>query len=176
MKANRIKYAVLPLLVLAGILLYYLYPTDTKIPPGITVRKIVVLKSERKMQVYSGDGILLKTYRIALGKNPVGAKHQEGDNKTPEGHYTIYAKNPESKYHKNLGISYPNGDDRSNALKSGIATGGDVKIHGLPNGVSSIGKLQALKDWTAGCIALSNEEIDELYDHTPVGTPIEIKP
>ncbi len=113
---------------------------------------------------------------MALGKNPIGAKQYEGDKKTPEGVYFINAKSADSKFHKNLGISYPNKEDIRIAKQIGKAPGGNIKIHGLQNGLGFIGRLQSFSDWTAGCIALTNEEIDELYEHTPIGTPVEIKP
>jgi murein L,D-transpeptidase YafK len=139
------------------------------------VDSIVVLKSERRLQVYN-NGYLLKTYKVALGESPVGQKHFEGDMKTPEGLYYIYDKNPNSDYHKNLGISYPNAADRAFATKNGKSPGGSVKIHGLKNGKGYIGAAHRLTDWTHGCIAITDEEVDEIYSHTAVGTPINILP
>ena len=156
------------------LLIYYFYP-EQKLPDGTTIDSIEVYKSERKMHVYS-DGKLLKTYTISLGKNPIGAKQFEGDNKTPEGIYTINAKNPNSGYHKNLGISYPEAKDISLANQLGKPTGGDVKIHGIRNGSGFIGKFQRWKDWTAGCIAVTDPEMDELYHATSIGATIKILP
>jgi len=170
-----LKYFLfLVLCVTAGLAIYFFYP-DTPLPKDTVIDKIVVLKSERKLKVYS-KGKLIKTYRISLGLNPVGAKRVEGDMKTPEGIYYINGKNPKSSYYKNLGISYPNNADRKRAKALGKSTGGDIKIHGFKTGSEGPGRLHLLKDWTHGCIALMNEEVDELYDHTAVGTPIEIKP
>lgn len=118
----------------------------------------------------------MKTYRISLGKKPVGDKQFEGDNKTPEGLYTINDKNPHSGYHRNLGVSYPNASDRRKAAQLGKPVGGSIKIHGLPNKVPFLGRLHLLYDWTAGCMAVTNEEIEELYNAVAIGTPIEIKP
>ena len=95
--------------------------------------------------------------------------------KTPEGRYTINNKNPNSEFHKNLGISYPNDEDIAQARQHSKPVGGDIKIHGLKNGQGFIGRFQHWRDWTNGCIALTNEEIDELFKHTPMGIPIEIK-
>ncbi|WP_245945945.1 L,D-transpeptidase family protein [Flavobacterium magnum] len=131
-------------------------------------------KSKRQLQAYS-DGNLIKTYTIALGKNPVGHKVSEGDMKTPEGLYTINAKNPNSAYHKNLGISYPDDSDRAAAARLGKPPGGDIKIHGLRNGRGYIGRFHRWTDWTHGCIAVTDDEIDELYDAVAVGTPITIQ-
>ena len=123
------------------------------------------------MELWSGED-LLNTYKISLGFNPIGHKQHQGDGKTPEGSYTINDKNPNSGYHLNLGISYPNSNDRQNSPNPG----GDIKIHGLKNGQGYIGKFQRWKDWTAGCIAVTDEEVEELYRVVPVGTPIIINP
>ncbi|MEM9673874.1 MAG: L,D-transpeptidase family protein [Bacteroidota bacterium] len=145
------------------------------LPEDVVIDQIVVEKSRRRMYVYSGDS-LLKTYLIALGFNPVGHKEVEGDGKTPEGLYHIDSKNPNSAYHLNLGISYPNEQDRIHAEAIGQSPGGDIKIHGLKNGVGFIGSAHRQTDWTAGCVAVTNEEMEELYRSVPIGTPIEIKP
>lgn len=118
----------------------------------------------------------MKTYTISLGGNPIGDKEYEGDKKTPEGIYYINDKNPNSGYHKNLGISYPNKKDIEQAKKLGKPVGGDIKIHGLKNRTGVIGKLHRWFDWTLGCIALTNNEMDELYYSVPIGTKIEILP
>lgn len=136
---------------------------------------IVVEKGKRKLHAYS-KGILMKTYRISIGRNPKGDKEFEGDRKTPEGLYYINDKNPNSGYYKNLGISYPNKDDVDHAKVLGKKPGGLIKIHGLKKGRGWIGRLHLLKDWTFGCIALTNTEIDELYAAVKIGTPIEIRP
>ena len=115
------------------------------------------------------------TYKVAIGKDRTGRKEFEGDMKTPEGSYTIINKNARSEFHKNLGISYPNQQDIIQAQRIGKAAGGDIKIHGLKNGQGYVGKFHRWIDWTNGCIALTNDEMDQLYDHTPVGTLIEIK-
>ncbi len=168
------KFLILFLILIGGILIYDLYPGN-KIPANAIVDKIVVLKSERKLLAYA-NGTILIAYKISLGKNPIGVKQYEGDKKTPEGIYYINNKTAISKFHKNLGISYPNENDLKNAKQIGNPAGGSIKIHGLQNGLGFIGRLQTLSDWTAGCIALTNEEVDDLYNHTPMGTVIEIKP
>lgn len=154
-------------------------PADTLLGISLTrgqaVDSIVVIKHERKMYVYE-KGNALKAYRISLGDTPEGHKHFQGDEKTPEGLYYIDDKNPNSICHKNLGISYPNAADRAYARRHGRPTGGDIKIHGLPNGQGYIGEGHLLDDWTNGCVAVTDEEIDELYAHTKVGIPILILP
>ena len=139
------------------------------------VDSVVVYKKRREMAVF-GSGRLLKVYHICLGFTPVGAKHFQGDGKTPEGNYTLSCKNPYSQYHKSLCISYPNKDDREFAHKAGKQPGGDVMIHGLPNGEGSRKDEYVADDWTWGCIALNDEEIDDLYAHVHERTPIMLLP
>ncbi|WP_306353485.1 L,D-transpeptidase family protein [Flavobacterium sp. '19STA2R22 D10 B1'] len=173
MKIRKIMLWILVLLI-SGFLVYYYYP-ETKLPENTTVDHLVVYKSKRQLLAFS-EGKLLKVYKISLGKNPIGHKEFEGDNKTPEGIYYIEDRNPKSGYHKNLGISYPNEQDKEKAKKAGKPSGGDIKIHGIRNGAGYINKIQRWSDWTAGCIALTNSEIDELYQAVKIGSKIEIYP
>ncbi|HEY4281515.1 MAG TPA: L,D-transpeptidase family protein [Chthoniobacterales bacterium] len=140
-----------------------------------TVDRIVVEKSARKLLVFR-NGRELKSYMIFLGSNPVGHKQEEGDMKTPEGNYTIDYRNPHSDYHLALHISYPNPDDQARAAERGVSPGGDIMIHGFPNGSGWTENSQPQRDWTAGCIALTDPEIEELWQIVPDGTPIEIRP
>ena len=148
---------------------------NAELPAELQFDRLVVDKRARRLTAYAG-GEAVREYRIALGWAPEGRKQMEGDGKTPEGIYFVDGKNPNSRYYKNLGVSYPNADDRAAAVALGVSPGGDIKIHGLPAGQEHLGGTHWLQDWTAGCIAVSNEEIDELYTRTPVGTPIEILP
>lgn len=141
------------------------------LPAQIVIDSIVVEKKSHILMVFN-QGVLLKKYRVALGTQPIGHKQFEGDRKTPEGMYYINGKNPNSSYYKNLGISYPNANDLAYAKTHGKSAGGDVKIHGLPLSWADIGKAQCESDWTWGCIALSNEEMEELYTHVKIGAPI----
>ncbi len=134
---------------------------------------IVVIKSQRIMRLLRG-GEVIRQYEISLGKNPNGPKMRQGDNRTPEGLYVISGRNPKSAYHLALKISYPDPIDLINAHSMGAKPGGNVMIHGLPNGVKN--KYRMEKDWTNGCIAVSNEEIEEIWNLVPDGTPIEILP
>lgn len=127
------------------------------------------------MQLYQGEH-LLKSYRIALGGNPTGPKIRQGDHKTPEGIYRIDAKNARSQFHLSLHISYPNENDRANARKLGVAPGGDIMIHGLPDRYAYLGSLHTKYDWTDGCIAVTNAEIEEIWKLVPTGTEVEIRP
>lgn len=140
-----------------------------------TITYILVEKRERKMTIFH-DNQAIKSYKIALGAQPIGAKHQEGDNKTPEGFYKIFSKNNKSKFHLSLKISYPNKNDIHYALTKNLACGGDLMIHGVGKGFEWLGKMHAFFDWTKGCIAVSNAEIEEIYNLTPLGTPVEIRP
>jgi len=163
------------LIVAFVIFLIYNYYPDKSLPPGAKIDSIVVRKSARMMDVYFHQ-VLLKTYHVSIGRNPTGQKQFEGDERTPEGHYVISDKNSNSDFHKNLGISYPNRQDIENSLKIGKPPGGDIKIHGLKNGLGLLGRMHRLTNWTNGCVAVTNSEIDELFAGTPKGTPINILP
>ena len=139
------------------------------------VDSILVVKRFRHMYVFH-DNKLLKVYKIALGDSPVGPKHFKDDRKTPEGIYYITARNAVSAAHKSLRISYPNEQDRQYARRFGRPTGGDIMIHGKMNGDTDENSDYGDEDWTWGCIAVSNKEIDELYDHVTVGAVINILP
>lgn len=156
-------------------MIFFLFRPYKPIDKSVRIDKIVVDKSNRKLSIYE-NGKFIKSYKISLGKVTKGAKEFEGDMKTPEGMYVINDKNANSGYHKNLGISYPNQKDIDHAASLGKSPGGLIKIHGIKNGYGWIGRLHLLKNWTLGCIAITDNEIDELYEIIPIGTPIEIKP
>ncbi len=136
--------------------------------------KIVVVKSTHTMTLYS-KGQVLRTYRVALGRGSGNPKRQQGDHETPEGLYSIDAKNAHSRFHLALHVSYPNTQDRERAQKLGVDPGGDIMIHGIENGLGWLGSLQHQIDWTDGCIALTDQEIAEVWKLVPVGTPVEIR-
>ena len=136
---------------------------------------VVVEKSARRMTLLR-DGQVLKTFAVALGGAPRGHKQQEGDGRTPEGDYSIDSKNPRSHFHLALHISYPDADDRVRAAGRGVPPGGDIMIHGLPNGLGWLGALHLLRDWTDGCIAVTDPEIEEIWTLVDTGTPIQIRP
>ena len=136
---------------------------------GPSVTLIEVHKADRKMFLMHDDKVL-KTYDIQLGGNPVGTKHFEGDGKTPEGSYKISQRNPGSTYHLSLRISYPNDADRAFAKAAHKEPGGDIFIHGQPGWTKVSG------DWTVGCIAVSDKEIEQIYSMVTPGTPIHIFP
>lgn len=142
-----------------------------------SVSRIVVKKSERRMELLDRRGNVIRDYRIALGKNPVGRKIKEGDNKTPEGEYVIDMRKDDSDYHLALRISYPGPNDVVRAKKAGANPGGNIFIHGMPNdGGWMWWKYNDRRDWTFGCIAVNNDAIEEIWQMVPKGTPIVIKP
>ncbi|MFZ1169151.1 MAG: L,D-transpeptidase family protein [Candidatus Sulfotelmatobacter sp.] len=122
----------------------------------------MVLKKERTLELLD-RGKVIKTYRVALGGNPVGPKTRQGDHRTPEGVYVLDFRNAHSRFYKAIHISYPNEHDRAFARVKGVSPGGDVFVHGLPDGYGAIGAAHRLRDWTDGCIAVTDEEIDEIW-------------
>lgn len=135
---------------------------------------ILVDKSDRMLRVYSG-GVVIRAYEgLQYGDQPMGHKQFEGDERTPEGRYTIDYGNPQSSFHLSLHIDYPNAEDQAFARSKGRSPGGLIFIHGQPNGMPEGERM--FGDWTDGCIALSNSEIADLWSLVPDGTPIEIRP
>jgi tetratricopeptide (TPR) repeat protein len=147
---------------------------DDAIQKG-SVDRILIEKSARRLMLTS-QGEVLKTYKIALGGNPIGPKERQGDNKTPEGTYFIDARNRDSQFHLSLHISYPNEKDKIRAKKLGVSPGGNIMIHGIKSDFSWVGDAHAAVDWTKGCIAVTNEEIEEIAKLAPNGTIVEIRP
>ncbi|HWR16644.1 MAG TPA: L,D-transpeptidase family protein [Terriglobales bacterium] len=143
--------------------------------PAQTADRILIKKSERRMFLYSA-GKVIKTYRIALGGSPIGKKTRQGDHRTPEGIYKIDSKNSRSRFHLALHVSYPNAADREHARKLRVSPGGDIMIHGLPDAYAYLGALHRQRDWTDGCIAVTNAEIEEIWKLVPVGTEVGILP
>lgn len=147
-------------------------PKPPSLLPLEAVSRILIEKSKRRITIYVGDKVA-RVWPIALGKTPIGAKVREGDNRTPEGVFRVDRLNSGSEYHLSLGLDYPQEKHRSAAQKLGVSAGGDIMIHGQPN-LSSMPKLPG--DWTAGCIALTDDEIEELFAATELGTQVEIRP
>jgi murein L,D-transpeptidase YafK len=135
--------------------------------------QIIVVKHQHKMTLLA-HGVPIKVYQIALGTGGLGPKQSQGDNKTPEGKYIIDSKNMNSRFHIAFHISYPNIADKARAKSLGVAPGGDIMIHGVEKKYEYLGSLQHNYDWTEGCIALTNPEIEEFSRLVPLGTPIEI--
>jgi murein L,D-transpeptidase YafK len=145
------------------------------LPRDAAADRVLVEKSARRLTLLK-NGSTLKTYRVALGRAPVGAKEYEGDQRTPEGAYTIDFHKPDSDYHLALHVSYPEQRDVDRAEAQGLSAGSDIMIHGLPNGRGWIGRFHRRNDWTAGCVAVADFEIEEIYRAVPDVTPIELRP
>lgn len=137
--------------------------------------KVVVEKRLHRMTLFQ-NGRELCTYHVALGRNPVGPKLRAGDHKTPEGSYVLDSRNAASGFHLAMHVSYPNSADRAEAAKSGVEPGGLIMVHGIKNGLGWLGRFHRFIDWTDGCIALTDSEMDQFWKLVPVGTPIEIHP
>ncbi len=141
--------------------------------PSKRADRVLIEKTKRRLTLFR-DGEVLKTFRIVLGFAPEGDKRREGDGKTPEGHYRIDRRNDRSRFYLSLGIDYPRADQRRAARLEGRDPGGDIFIHGQPHRQRSVPALEY--DWTAGCAAVSNTEIEEIWKYVAIGTPVEIRP
>lgn len=139
------------------------------------VAQVFVDKSARKMFLLDESDQVVKYYHISLGDSPKGHKQQEGDEKTPEGTYLLDYKNENSIAHRSIHISYPNPQDKAVAKKLGVSPGGAIMIHGQMNGLAHLTKINQQRDWTDGCIAVSNDEMDEIMELVEVGTQIKIE-
>jgi murein L,D-transpeptidase YafK len=162
-------------LVVVVLLLCASWPFGFAQNASVGVDRLVVYKRERKLVLFS-QGKELRSYKVALGAEPVGPKTRQGDHRTPEGLYILDSRNSNSHYYKAFHISYPNSKDIAAARESGNSPGGDIMLHGLPKEYAWVGKAHSLHDWTDGCVAVSDEEMDEIWKLVRVGTPIEIKP
>ena len=145
------------------------------LPDGVRADRIIIDKSRHQL-ILLEQNRPIKTYAVALGRESSGRKEREGDGKTPEGLYRIDSRKADSAYHLALHISYPNAQDMETAKTRGVSPGGAIMIHGIRNGLGKIGKLHRLTDWTAGCIAVTNREIEEIWRAIPDGSPVEIRP
>jgi murein L,D-transpeptidase YafK len=165
---------VLLAMVIAVALMIWLRPGPWPLPPlSGKADLIIVEKSARRMQVMQG-GQVMREYRIALGFSPQGIKAEQGDGRTPEGLFRIDRRNGSSAYHLSLGIDYPRRSDRAAAAARGVSPGGDIFFHGQPNSLPDTVKLPG--DWTAGCIALTNTEMREIWNVVDIGTVVDIRP
>lgn len=154
---------------------FYTLPISASTQP-MKADKVIVYKANRTLQLLR-NGRVIREYRVALGKNPKGHKIHSGDNRTPEGNYTIAWRNPNSKFHLSINISYPDDIDAEVAESLGLKPGDAIMIHGLPNGISNGAKMgHPYQDWTNGCIAVNNQEMEEIWHMVDDGTPISIWP
>lgn len=157
------------------VLLIWANRRSEPLPVDARADYVQVYKSERRL-VLLRQGNPIKVYHVALGPRTVGHKEREGDGKTPEGLYQIDSRKPDSAFHRALHVSYPNARDIQAAKSKGINPGGAIMLHGIRKGLGWIGNVHRLIDWTAGCIAVTNWEIEEIWRAVPDGTPIEIRP
>lgn len=149
--------------------------TTAALTSAPAVSQVLVRKEDRRLYLMAGSDVV-RSYRISLGDNPVGHKLYEGDERTPEGRYTLDWRNENSDFYKSIHISYPNDEDRSLAAAWGLDPGGSIMIHGLPNNAGDLAFAYIGLDWTDGCIAVSNEEMEEIWQLVADGTPIHILP
>jgi len=161
------------IIALVIISFYFMYARCLAVPQQAD--RILVLKKEKRM-ILMNNGETLKSYKVALGRHPSGRKISQGDFRTPEGKYTLDYRNSKSRFYRSIHISYPNSDDMADAKKRGVNPGNGIMIHGLPRGFEDLGDVHTEINWTKGCIAVSNEEMDEIWAMVRDGTPIEIKP
>lgn len=162
------------------ILICCLFPVCAGLVPALAAPvpgadRVVVDKSERRLYLYQGRDVL-RSYQIALGKNPLGPKRHQGDNRTPEGRYTLDRRNPRSRFYRAIHISYPNEQDLRRAAARGVRPGGNIMLHGVPNKYSDGKDFFVRHDWTDGCIAVTNEDMSEIWQLVADNTPIEIYP
>jgi len=165
---------VLSITAFACLIAWNLWP-NTPLPTGTRADLVVVRKAARRLELFRGNE-LLKTYTVSLGRHPIGTKTQQGDGRTPEGEYRLDYRNPGSSFHKALHISYPEPADIESARSRGVDPGGLVMVHGTKNGLGWLGRLYRAIDWTDGCVAVTNGEIDEIWRVVPDGTKIILKP
>ena len=161
---------------LVGLILYIVdaqtHHASAGLPP---VELVVVYKSRQTMELLAGNEVV-RSYQVALGRNPLGRKERAGDFRTPEGSYIIDWHKENSRFYKSLHISYPNSRDRAEAKNQGRSPGGNIMIHGLPKGFEDLADVHYMRNWTKGCIAVNNAEMEEIWQLVADGTPIIIKP
>jgi murein L,D-transpeptidase YafK len=162
------------LLVTCALIAWAQWPA-TPLPTTVHVDRVVVSKSTRTLSLLQGSTVI-RSYPIALGRHLVGSKQKEGDNRTPEGLYQLDSVNLSSGFHRALHVSYPSPADSRSAHARGELPGGAIMVHGIKNGLGFLGRLHSLVNWTNGCIAVSNAQIEEIVRVVPVGTPIQINP
>ena len=163
-------------IVVIGAALAWANWPEARVPPGVVADQLVVQKSQRRLLVFS-RGRLVKSYPVSLGHHPIGKKEREGDGKTPEGFYAIdFRKERSSCCYRSFHISYPNATDQARAAALGVSPGGSIMIHGLSWPFFWAGRLHRWYDWTDGCVAVTNQEMAELWRIVPVGTPVDLQP
>jgi len=175
MSISTIRRSILFTLLLTALSIMLAPARHDAVAAFSPVDRVVVYKTQKIMQLLKGEEVI-RTYQVALGRNPSGHKQVAGDFRTPEGTYLIDRHNKLSRFYRSLHISYPNSRDISAAKERGRSPGGDIMIHGLPKGFEDLADLHFMRNWTKGCIAVNNAEIDEIFRLVKDGTPIDIKP
>jgi len=160
--------------MLCAVLAWANWPTE-RLGTGTRADLVVVRKSARVLELYQADS-LLKSYAVSLGSDPLGPKRAEGDGRTPEGTYVLDYRKSDSSFHRALHISYPSASDTAQATANGLNPGGSIMVHGLPNGLGFLGRLHRYFDWTEGCVAVTNREIEEIWAAVADGTRIRVEP
>jgi murein L,D-transpeptidase YafK len=150
-------------------------PPPAMAPADVLADRVEVFKRARRLEL-KRQGRTIRHYRVALGFAPEGPKQREGDGRTPEGAYAIDGRNPKSAFHLSLRVSYPDAADKARAEAAGVPPGGDIFIHGLPNGPRKLFVRHPRRDWTVGCVAVTDAEIREIWSLVPTGAPIVIHP
>lgn len=173
--AHEIRCALRAFLFVAALTILATVPILAIGQTPVRADSILILKKAHVLELLS-NGRVIRTYKVALGSGGLAPKERKGDARTPEGHYVVDSRNVHSAYHKALHISYPDADDRRRAAKLGVPAGGEIMIHGLPNGMGWLGAAHRSYDWTLGCVAVTDSEIDEIWNLVPLGTPVEIRP
>jgi len=165
---------VLLVLAIGALAVWSSWPTPA-LPPDAKADLVVVRKAARRLELYSG-GALLTSYPVSLGRHPIGPKRQEGDGRTPEGEYRLDYRNAHSSFHRALHISYPGAADISAARSRDVNPGGLVMVHGMRNGLGWLGRLHLAVNWTDGCVAVTDREMDQIWLAVPDGTKIVLEP
>ena len=161
-------------LVLAGLAAWSLWPTSS-LAASAKADLVVVHKAARRLELYRG-GSLLKSYAVSLGRHPIGPKQQQGDGRTPEGEYRLDYRKPDSSFYRAIHVSYPGPADIAASRSRGVDPGGLVMVHGMKNGLGWLGRLHLAIDWTDGCVAVTDREMDEIWRAVPDGTKIVLEP
>jgi murein L,D-transpeptidase YafK len=172
--AAAITAVVILLAAMAAPALHGLEPPSGGEARSRRADRVLVEKAAHRLTLWRG-GEILGTYRVALGRRPSGDKVCKGDHKTPEGLFTIDSHLPASAFHRALHVSYPDAAHRKVARRQGCDPGGSIMIHGVKNGLGWLGPLHRMIDWTDGCMAVTDREIEEIYAAVPDGTPVEIR-
>jgi murein L,D-transpeptidase YafK len=169
----RFRWVALPAVLCAALLV--LAPATAPAAALEMADRIVVRKGERRLYLMNGERVL-RSFRVSLGLTPTGHKQREGDFRTPEGDYHVVRRNPDSRFFLALQVSYPGPEDLRRAAREGVSPGGQIMIHGLPNRPSKPLDYYLTRDWTDGCIAVSNADMVDIWLMTPTNTPIQILP